>query len=112
MEGVRVKLSTHKAGTDGSLGVQVGDGAGPHLMEDLAVWAAHWADQGQGGEEDHFCRWHRVSSTGKNRGMRGKTVTAKELRGAVKAGYADFDLPVWRLSGSSRCARRWQPTTA
>lgn len=112
VEGVRVKLSTHKAGTDSSLGVQVGDGAGPHLMEDLAVWAAHWADQGQGGEEDHFCRWHRVSSTGKNRGMRGKTVTAEELRGAIKAGCADFDRPVWRSSGSSRCARRWQPTTA
>ena len=80
---LRVKLSTHKAGTDSSLGVQVGDGAVPH-----------WADQGLGEEEDHFCRGCRVSSTGKNRGMRGKMVTAKELRGAIKAGCADFDLLV------------------
>lgn len=41
VEEVRAKRSTHKAGTDGSLGLRVGDGAGPHLAADMAVGAAH-----------------------------------------------------------------------
>ena len=41
VEEVRAKLSTHEAGTDGSLGVRGGDGAGPHLAAGIAVWAAH-----------------------------------------------------------------------
>ena len=58
------------------------------MVEDLAVWATHWADQD---EEGCGCR---MSSTVKNSVVGGKTVTTNVLRNAIKAGCVDFDLLV------------------
>jgi hypothetical protein len=90
--GVKIKLSTHKAGVDSSAGVRVGDGAGPHLAADLAEWAIYWADRDLAQDDDHFCRLWRMTRA-KNPVMKGKTVTAKELRTAIKEGCGDFGLP-------------------
>lgn len=90
--GVKIKLSTHKAGVDSSAGVRVGDGAGPHLARDLAEWAVYWADRGLAQDDDHFCRLWRMTQA-KDPVMKGKTVTAKELRTAIKEGCGDFGLP-------------------
>ena len=90
VRGAKVKLSTHKAGVDSSSGVQVGDGAGPDTVADMAAWTVHWADLDLCPEEGHYARLHR--GTGKA-GLKGKTVTAKELRAAIKEGCAAFGLP-------------------
>ena len=91
--GVNIKLSTHKAGVDSSAGVRVGDGAGPHLAADMAEWAVYWADRDLAQDDDHFCRLWRMTRAKKNPTMKGKTVTAKELRTAIKEGCGDFGLP-------------------
>lgn len=89
---VTVKLSTHKAGVDGSSGVRVGGGAGPHFVKDLAEWAVYWASRGLGRGDDHFCRVYR-ESRGKTPAVVAKTITTKELRTAIKEGCVDFGLP-------------------
>ena len=98
--GVRVKLSTHKAGVDSSAGVQVGVLASSELVGDLVEWAAHWADQGLAEEDGYFLhlwRWSRGSAPR----LTSKTVTGKELRGVIKAGCADFGLDTAHFSGKS-----------
>ena len=55
-------------------------------------WAP--ARRGQSCDEGRFCRGHRVARTGKDPGMRDRTVFAEELHSVIKAGCADFDLPV------------------
>ena len=90
VRGAKVKLSTHKAGVDSSSGVRVGDGAGPDTVADMAAWTVHWADMDLCPEEGHYARLYR--GTGKA-GLKGKTVTAKELRTAIKEGCAALGLP-------------------
>jgi hypothetical protein len=91
--GAKIKLSTHKAGVDSSAGVRVGDGAGPHLAADMAEWAVYWADRDLAQDDDHFCRLWRMTRARENPVMKGKTVTSKELRTAIKEGCGDFGLP-------------------
>lgn len=98
--GVRVKLSTHKAGVDSSAGVQVGCLASTELAGDLVEWAVHWADRGYSEEGGYFLHLWRMSR-GERPKMTSKTVTGKELRGGIKAGCADFGLDTVHFSAKS-----------
>ena len=98
--GVRVKLSTHKAGVDCSVGVQVGSLASSELVGDLVEWAVHWADQDLAAKDGYFLSFWRLSR-GRLPRLTFKTVTSKELRGAIKSGCADFGLDTVHFSGKS-----------
>ena len=98
--GVKVKLSTHKAGVDCSSGVHVGDGAGPDLVKDMAEWAVYWASRGPAQGDQHFCRVYRPSR-GKKSMMLGKTITGKKLNAVIKEVCVQFHLPADAFSAKS-----------
>jgi hypothetical protein len=77
--GVRVKLNTHKAGTDSSSGVRIGELAHLLLAQDMATWAILRAGEGAVGG-DYFCGMVRTGKAGK---VQGKTITQKELRTTI-----------------------------